>query len=121
MMDIQDREQSKLFQQMVDDCADLLSDLPQDQIDGLVRHFECQIDSRRTARYLIDARALLTCLIARYVLTPDNLLPLIVVAEMADKPDVKQAVDRFRNTSSSVRIMDEGNRLSKLKKFYAKI
>lgn len=105
------------FQELIAECKNLLAGMDTLQLHALIERFSAEIDSRQTLNYLVDGPSLLTCLIARHVVRPDNLTALIAMAEVADRSDLKRSIDRYSyspplSSHPGQSIIDEGIRNS---------
>lgn len=102
------------FQELINECNHLLAAMDTLQLNALIERFSAEIDSRRTLNYLVDGPSLLACLIARHVVRPDNLTALIAMAEVANRSDIKQSIDRYYYPSTlsshqaSLSVIDDG-------------
>ncbi len=109
-------QQLQRFQELIEECNSLLAGMDTLQLHALIERFSAEIDSRQTLNYLVDGPSLLTCLIARHVVRPDNLTALIAMAEVADRSDLKRSIDRYYSPHLSSHpgqsVIDEGIRNS---------
>lgn len=107
-------QQIQQFQELIEQCNGLLSTMDTCQLNALIERFSAEIDSRRTLNYLVDGPSLLSCLISRHIVRPDNLTALITVAEVADRSDLKQSIDNYypsplSSHQSKDSLTDDGN------------
>lgn len=94
------------FQELIDECNSLLATMDTLQLNTLIERFSAEIDSGRTLNYLVDGPSLLTCLITRSVVTPDNLSALAAMAEVAHRSDLKRNIDHFNYSPSLTSLPD---------------
>lgn len=109
-----EEQQLRQFQDLIDQCASLLSTMDTLQLNALIERFSAEIDSKRTLNYLVDGPSLLSCLISRHIVRPDNLTALIAMAEVADRSDIKQSIDNYypqprSSNQSNISLTDDGN------------
>jgi hypothetical protein len=83
------------FHELIEECNSMLARMDTLQLNALIERFSAEIDSRQTLNYLVDGPSLLTYLISRHVVRPDNLSALIAMAEVADRSDLKQIIRRY--------------------------
>jgi len=88
------------FYQLVRNCAQILDDLDQEHLRTAIEYFNEEIGL--DASFLIDAEAFLACLIAHNILRPNNIYPLLKVAELTGKTTIKSSVDLFLSNIPSV-------------------
>ena len=89
------------FHELIEECNKMLARMDTLQLNALIERFSAEIDSRQTLNYLVDGPSLLTYLISRHVVRPDNLSALIAMAEVADRYDLKQIIGRYFYSPSS--------------------
>ncbi|XP_046440806.1 uncharacterized protein LOC124191559 isoform X2 [Daphnia pulex] len=89
------------FHELIEECSNMLARMDTLQLNALIERFSAEIDSRQTLNYLVDGPSLLTYLISRHVVRPDNLSALIAMAEVADRSDLKQIIGRYCHSPPS--------------------
>lgn len=103
------------FQELIEECNRLLATMDTLQLNTLIERFSSEIDPERTLNYLVDGPSLLSCLITRSVVRPDNLSALVAMAEVAHRADLRENIDRFNDSPprpslpASPSIMEHGN------------
>ncbi|XP_057366668.1 uncharacterized protein LOC130687507 [Daphnia carinata] len=83
------------FQELIAECNTMLARMDTLQLNTLIERFAEEIDSRQILSYLVDGRSLLTYLISRQIVRPDNLSALVAMAEVAERSDLKQIIGRY--------------------------
>ena len=89
------------FHEFIEEWNKMLARMDTLQLNAFIERFSAEIDSRQTLNYLVDGPSLLTYLISRHVVRPDNLSALIAMAEVADRSDLKQIIGRYFYSPSS--------------------
>lgn len=83
------------FQELIAECNTMLARMDTLQLNSLIERFGEEIDSRQILNYLVDGRSLLTYLLSRHIVRPDNLSALVAMAEVAERSDLKQIIGRY--------------------------
>lgn len=83
------------FQELIAECNTMLARMDTLQLNTLIERFGEEIDSRQILNYLVDGRSLLTYLLSRHIVRPDNLSALVAMAEVAERSDLKQIIGRY--------------------------
>ncbi|KAI9557638.1 hypothetical protein GHT06_017466 [Daphnia sinensis] len=83
------------FQELIAECNTMLSRMDTLQLNTLIERFGEEIDSTQILNYLVDGRSLLTYLLSRHIVRPDNLSALVAMAEVAERSDLKQIIGRY--------------------------
>lgn len=104
------------FQELIAECNRMLERMDTLQLNTLIERFGREIDSRQILNYLVDGRSILTYLLSRHIVRPDNLSALVAMAEVAERTDLKQIIGRYcypplaSSDSESTRVVDNGKK-----------